>query len=94
MKLKAMKSSCLVAATLIFSIFISSAFADARIIRGDINIDDGPKISFSAPVGLLQALKTSGISAMVENKEELCRLIDSLIGELESIKDNHLLGSV
>ena len=91
MKLKAMKSSCLVAATLIFSIFISSAFADARIIRGEINIDDGPKISFSAPVGLLQALKTSGISAVVENKEELCRLIDSLIGELESIKDNHLL---
>ena len=65
MKLKTMKSSCLVAATLIFSIFISSAFADARIIRGDINIDDGPNISFSAPVGLLQALKTSGISAMV-----------------------------
>jgi hypothetical protein len=91
MKLKTMKSSYLVAATLIFSIFVGNAFADAKIIRGDINIDDGPKISFSAPVGLLQALKTSGISAMVENKEELCRLIDSLIGELESIEDNHLL---
>jgi hypothetical protein len=91
MKLKTMKPSCLVAATLIFSIFISGAFAEAKIIRGDINIDDGPKISFSAPIGLLQALKTSGISAMVENKEELCHLIDSLIGELESIKDNHLL---
>ncbi len=28
---------------------------------------------------------------MVENKEELDRLIDALVGELESMKDNHLL---
>jgi hypothetical protein len=91
MKLKTMKKSCLVIATLIFSFFIGDAFADAMIVRGDINIDDGPKISFSAPVGLLQALKTSGISAMVENKEEFRSLIDSLIGELESMRENHLL---
>jgi hypothetical protein len=86
-----MKASWLAVATLIFSVFIGNAFADAMMIRGDINIDDGPKISFSVPVGLLQALKTSGISALVENKEELSRLIDSLMGELESTKDNHLL---
>jgi|GEM_PF-3370226 len=91
MKRKTMKASWLAVATLIFSVFIGGAFADATMVRGDINIDDGPKISFSVPVGLLQALKTSGISAMVENKEELCRLIDSLMGELESSKDNHLL---
>ena len=91
MKRKTMKTNWLVVATLIFSVFIGNASADTIIVRGDINIDDGPKISFSAPVGLLQALKTSGISALVENKEELCRLIDSLMGELESIKDNHLL---
>ena len=91
MKQKTMKASCLAIATLIFSFFVGDAFANAMIVRGDINIDDGPKISFSAPVGLLQALKTSGISAMVENKEELYRLIDSLMGELESMKENHLL---
>jgi len=91
MKRKTMKTSGLAVATLIFSVFIGGAFADSTMVRGDINIDDGPKISFSVPVGLLQALKTSGISAMVENKEELCRLIDSLMGELESSKDNHLL---
>ena len=91
MKRKTMKASWLAVATFIFSVFIGDAFADATMVRGDINIDDGPKISFSVPVGLLQALKTSGISAMVENKEELCRLIDSLMGELESTKDNHLL---
>ena len=91
MKQKTMKASWLAVAILIFSVFIGNAFADAMMIRGDINIDDGPKISFSVPVGLLQALKTSGISAMVENKEELSRLIDSLMGELESTKDNHLL---
>ncbi|MCP4610164.1 MAG: hypothetical protein GY845_15755 [Planctomycetes bacterium] len=91
MKRKTMKASWLVVATLIFSVFVGDAFADAMIVRGDININDGPKISFSVPVGLLQALKTSGISAMVENKEELSRLIDSLMGELESTKDNHLL---
>ena len=91
MKRKTMKASWLAVATLIFSVFIGDAFADATMVRGDINIDDGPKISFSVPVGLLQALKTSGISAMVENKEELCRLIDSLMAELESMKDNHLL---
>jgi hypothetical protein len=91
MKRKTMKASWLVVTTLIFSVFIGNAFANTTIIRGDINIDDGPKISFSAPVGLLQALKTSGISAMVENKEELCRLIDSLRDELASIKGNHLL---
>ena len=91
MKRKTMKASWLAVATLIFSVFIGGAFADAMMVRGDINIDDGPKISFSVPVDLLQALKTSGISALVENKEELCRLIDSLMGELESTKDNHLL---
>ena len=91
MKRKTMKASWLAVATLIFSVFIVDAFADATMVRGDINIDDGPKISFSVPVGLLQALKTSGISALVENKEELCCLIDSLMGELESMKDNHLL---
>ena len=91
MKRKTMKASWLIVATLIFSVFIGKAFADATIIRGDINIDDGPKISFSVPVGLLQALKTSGISALVENKEELSHLIDSLVGELEFSKDNHLL---
>ncbi|MHC4241063.1 MAG: hypothetical protein ACYSU4_01585 [Planctomycetota bacterium] len=91
MKRNTMKASWLAVATLIFSVFIGNAFADAMMIRGDINIDDGPKISFSVPVGLLQALKTSGISALVENKEELSRLIDSLMGELESTKDNHLL---
>jgi hypothetical protein len=91
MKRKTMKANWLAIATLIFSVFIGNAFADAMMIRGDINIDDGPKISFSVPVGLLQALKTSGISALVENKEELSRLIDSLMGELESTKDNHLL---
>ena len=91
MKLKTMKTIWLAVATLIFSVLIGDAFANTMIVRGDINIDDGPKISFSAPVALLQALKTSGISAMVENKEELCRLIDSLMGELESMKENHLL---
>ncbi len=91
MKQKTMKASWLAVATLIFSVFIGDVFADATMVRGNINIDDGPKISFSVPVGLLQALKTSGISALVENKEELCRLIDSLMAELESMKDNHLL---
>ena len=91
MKRKTIKASWLAIATIIFSVFIGDAFADATMVRGDINIDDGPKISFSVPVGLLQALKTSGISALVENKEELSRLIDSLMGELESTKDNHLL---
>ena len=91
MKRKTIKASWLAVATLMFSLFMGDTFADAMIVRGDINIDDGPKISFSAPVGLLQALKTSGISAMVENKEELHRLIDSLMSELESMKENHLL---
>ncbi len=91
MKRKTIKTSWLAIAIIIFSVFIGDVFADATIVRGEINIDDGSKISFSVPVGLLQALKTSGISAMVENKEELCSLIDSLMGELESSKGNHLL---
>ena len=91
MEQETMKASWLVVATLLLSVFIGDAFAEATVVRGDIDINDGPKISFSVPVGLLQALKTSGISAIVENKEELGRLIDLLMGELESMKDNHLL---
>jgi len=91
MKRKRMKASLLAAVILIFSVFTGDVFAEAMIVRGEITIDNGPNISFSVPVGLLQTLKTSGISAMVENKEELGRLIDSLMGELESMKDNHLL---
>ena len=91
MKRKKIKASWFAAVILIFSVSIGDVFAEAMIVRGEITIDNGPDISFSVPVGLLQALKTSGISAMVENKEELGRLIDSLMGELESMKDNHLL---
>jgi len=91
MKRKRMKASLLAAVIFIFSVSIGDVFAEAMIVRGEITIDNGPNISFSVPVNLLQALKTSGVSAMVENKEELGRLIDSLMGELESMKDNHLL---
>ncbi|MHC4431541.1 MAG: hypothetical protein ACYTBS_06845, partial [Planctomycetota bacterium] len=91
MKRKRMKASLLATVILIVSVFTGDVLAEAMIVRGEINVDNGPDISFSVPVGLLEALKTSGISAMVEDKEELGRLIDSLIGDLESMKDNHLL---
>jgi hypothetical protein len=86
-----MKASCLATAALIFALFSANVFANAALVRGEIKINDGPEISFGVPVGLLQALKTSGISAMVEDKEELGRLIDALMADLESMKDSHLL---
>jgi len=91
MKRRRMKASLLAAVIFVFSVSIGDVFAETMIVRGEININDGSTISFSVPINVLQALKTSGISAMVENKEELGRLIDSLMGELESMKDNHLL---
>jgi hypothetical protein len=86
-----MKTVYLAAAMLVLSFFTGEIFAETIIIRGEISIADGREICFSAPVGILEALKTSGISALVENKDEFCRLIDALGGELESAKDNDLL---
>ncbi len=91
MKRKTMKTSWLATVALAFSFFVGNVLASATMVRGEVKISNGPKISFGVPVSLLQALKTSGVSAMVEDKEEFCHLVDSLMADLESMKDNHLL---
>ena len=91
MKRETMKASCLAIAVLILTLCVGDVLAGAALVRGEIKINHGPEVSFGVPVSLLQALKTSGISAMVEDKEELCGLVDSLMADLESMKDSHLL---
>lgn len=91
MNRKTMKASWLALAALMFALLAGDVRADTALVRGEINLKDGPEVSFSVPVAVLQALKTSGMSAMVEDKEALGRLIDALMSDLGAMKDEHLL---
>lgn len=68
-----------------------SAYAGDLLIRGEVNLPDGPKIRFSVPVQILDALKTSGLSAMMKDREQFSQLVDSLCTDLESMKGKNLL---
>jgi hypothetical protein len=74
----------------IVGMYAGGACADALLIRGEIAIQDAAEIEFSVPVCLLEAIKTSGISAIVEDKDGLCERIDALIGDLASMKGEKL----
>lgn len=78
--------SCL--ALLILS---TNAIAGNLIIRGEVHVPDGTKISFTVPLDVLEAIKTSGLSAMVNDKETLNGLVDSLIGDIASINGKNLV---
>ena len=90
MRRKMMTTSWFAMAALVSVVSIGPVFADAGLVRGEIHIDDGPEVSFSIPISLLQALKTSGLTAMVEDKEKLGLLVDSVLAELESMKASDL----
>lgn len=72
-------------------ILSTNAIAGNLMIRGDIKVPDGTEIKFSVPVDVLEAIKTSGLSAMVNDKEHLNGLVDSLIGDLASINGKNLV---
>jgi len=69
----------------------SSAFAGDLLLRGEVKVPDGTEIGFSVPVQVLEAIKTSGISALMEDKDQFCGLVDSLIGDIDSMKGKNLL---
>jgi len=68
-----------------------SAYAGDLLIRGEVEIPDGPEIRFSVPLQILDALKTSGLSAMMKDREQFNQLVDSLGSDLESMKGKNLL---
>ncbi len=91
MKQKWMKACCVFVVTAMIGICAGGAYADEPLIRGEVEINHGPNIHFSIPICLLEAVKTSGLSAMIEDKEELCNRIDALVEDLVSMKDKELL---
>ncbi|MBN2328652.1 MAG: hypothetical protein JXR73_16035 [Candidatus Omnitrophica bacterium] len=78
--------SCLVVVSL-----TSGAFAGDLLIRGAAAIPDGTEIEFSIPVQVIEALKTSGLSAIVKDKDRFNELVDGLIGDLCSLEGESLL---
>ncbi len=72
-------------------IFATGAFAGDLLIRGEVNVPDGTEINFTIPLKVLEAIKTSGLSAMVNDKEHLNELVDSLIADLASMKGRDLI---
>lgn len=69
----------------------TNVMASNLIIRGEVDMPDGPKINFTVPVDVLEAIKTSGLSALVNNKEKLNGIVDSLIGDLASVNGKSLV---
>lgn len=76
---------------LVVVILSSNAFADDLLLRGKVKVPDGTEIGFSIPVQVLEAIKTSGISALMEDKDQFCGLVDSLMGDIASMKGKSLL---
>lgn len=69
----------------------SSAFAGDLLICGDVKAPDGTQIGFSVPVQVVEALKTSGLSAMMQDKDQFNVLVDGLMGDLSSMCGKNLL---
>ncbi len=69
----------------------TGAFAGDLLLRGEVDIPNQVQIEFSIPLDVLDAIKTSGLSAMVDDKGKLNQLVDSLIGDLASMKGHNLL---
>jgi len=82
-------SGCLVISLLGFT--TTSALAQESIIRAEINPHDGTRISLSAPLSLLETLKMSVPGQLVQDKEEIIRMVDELIGEFDSIRGKDLV---
>lgn len=75
----------------VLALVASGAFAGDLLVRGKVAAPDGTAINFSVPVQLLEAVKTSGISALVQDKDKFNEIVDSLMGDLESIKGKNLV---
>lgn len=65
--------------------------AQESVIRAEINPPDGTKINFSAPLSLLQTLKTSIPGQLVQDRGEIERAVDELISEFDSIRGKDLV---
>ncbi len=73
-------------------LFVSTGvFAQDMLIRGNINAPDGTNIKFSVPVQVLEAIKTSGISAMMQDKEQFDQIVNFLIDDIRSMVGKNLV---
>ncbi len=72
-------------------VFASSSFAGDLLIRGEINAPDGAEVSFSVPIDVLEAVKTSSLSALIADKEKLNNLVDSVKNDFASMKGKSII---
>ncbi len=82
-------SGCLL--LLLFGFAATGALAQESVIRAEINPPDGTKINFSAPLSLLQTLKSSIPGQLVQDKGAVEQAVDELIGEFDSIRGKDLV---
>lgn len=68
----------------------SAVWSEDLVIRVKVDASDGTKVEGSAPLGLLEVIKSS-VSLPFLNKDEFNPLVDALIQDLESIKGRDLL---
>ena len=76
---------------LALTILASGAFAGDLLIRGQVDIPGEIEIEFTIPLDVIDALKTSGLSAMVNDKDQLNELVDSLFKDIASMKGHNLV---
>ncbi|MFB3785504.1 MAG: hypothetical protein ACE15F_03955 [bacterium] len=82
-------SGCLL--MLLFGFASTGVMAQESVIRAEINPPDGTKINFSAPLSLLQTLKTSIPGQLVQDRGEIEGAVDELISEFDSIRGKDLV---
>ncbi len=73
------------------AVLTTSAFAGDLLIRGEVDIPNEVEVEFSIPLDVIEAIKTSGLSAMVDDKGQLNDLVDSLMGDIASMKGRNLV---
>ncbi|MDX9753301.1 MAG: hypothetical protein RBU29_05030 [bacterium] len=66
------------------------ASAEELMIRGEINPADGTQIRISAPVSLLETLKSPMPAPFKVDQEKLCALVDGMLGDIASMKGQNL----
>lgn len=65
--------------------------AEKLLIRVEVDAPDGTHIVASAPLCLLETLKTTVIGPMKVDKEEITPIIDSLVSDFESLRGQDII---
>ncbi len=78
-------------AILSISMLTGAAYADDLLIRAEINSGDGSQVKISAPLCLLELLKTSIPRPVGIDREEISPLVDSFIEDFETMKGQDLV---